>query len=243
MDKTNYKPVPERQVFANWRHVDLATQWRWPSFSPEEIACRGTGKLVVIASAMDKLQHLRTIVGKPLILNSAYRSPEHNKAVGGEPNSYHMAGREFQGEGVMAFDISVLNHDPYALQSAAVNAGMRGFGHYPGQNFLHVDNGPARKWNKGGWFPKAPTAEEKVPVRFEPEPEKPSVPKTILKPEVIGPVGAAIGASGAGAAVANPTNPIAWAIALAIAVAIGWFVVTQFNKARQSKVSVKGTGD
>lgn len=30
----------------HWRDV-LANAWRWPNFSPAEIACRGTAKLLI----------------------------------------------------------------------------------------------------------------------------------------------------------------------------------------------------
>ena len=65
--------------YRTWRDVPERT-WRWPNFSPAEIACRGTGKLPVDETALDKLQALRDRLGKPLIVRSAYRSPEHNRA-------------------------------------------------------------------------------------------------------------------------------------------------------------------
>ncbi|SDZ58386.1 hypothetical protein SAMN05444004_12522 [Jannaschia faecimaris] len=40
--------------------------WRWTNFSPAEIACRGTGKLLINEPALDKLQTLRDRLGKPL---------------------------------------------------------------------------------------------------------------------------------------------------------------------------------
>ena len=75
--------------YSHWRDVPAAA-WRWPNFSPAEIACRGTGKLLVNEAALDALQALRTRLGKPLIIRSAYRSPEHNRAVGGAKASKHM---------------------------------------------------------------------------------------------------------------------------------------------------------
>jgi zinc D-Ala-D-Ala carboxypeptidase len=48
-----------------------ASDWRWPSFSPREIASKGEGELLVDDQAMDKLQALRDALGKPLILTSA----------------------------------------------------------------------------------------------------------------------------------------------------------------------------
>jgi hypothetical protein len=44
---------------------------RWPNFSSAEIACRGTGRLLLKEAALDKLQSLRDRLGKPLIVRSA----------------------------------------------------------------------------------------------------------------------------------------------------------------------------
>ena len=71
----------------------------WPNFSPAEIACRGTGKLLVNEPALDKLQALRDRLGKPLIVRSACRSPEHNRVVGGAKASKYLEG--------IAFDIVI----------------------------------------------------------------------------------------------------------------------------------------
>ena len=81
-----------------------AAAWRWPNFMPAEIACLGTGKLLVNEPALDALQALRVRLGKPFIIRSAYRSPEHNRAVGGAKASKHMEG--------IAFDVAMANHDP-----------------------------------------------------------------------------------------------------------------------------------
>ena len=90
-------------TYAHFRDVPESA-WRWHSFSPAEIACRGTGAIKINTEAMDKLQSLRDRLGKPLIVRSAYRSPSHNRAVGGAPASKHMLGT--------AFDIAMSNHDP-----------------------------------------------------------------------------------------------------------------------------------
>lgn len=142
--------------FPNWRDVPDEV-WRWPSFSPAEIACRGTGAIKINTEAMDMLQALRDRLGKPLIVRSAYRSPEHNRAVGGAAASKHMQGA--------AFDIAMSNHDPVAFESAAREVGFLGFGYYPRSGFMHVDLGPARSW--GEKFPSrtVPFSPEDPPVR------------------------------------------------------------------------------
>lgn len=112
--------------------------WRWPSFSPREIACKGTGKILINERALDKLQVLRDRLGKPLILTSAYRSPEHNRRVGGATRSKHMEG--------IAFDVRMENHDPHEFEAAARAVGFKGFGYYPRSGFMHIDTGPERSW-------------------------------------------------------------------------------------------------
>ena len=125
--------------YHHWRNLP-ATAWHWPNFSPAEIACRGTGKLLVNDEALDRLQELRVTLGKPLIVNSAYRSPEHNKTVGGAKASKHLEGT--------AFDISMANHDAAAFITAARKVGFKGIGTYPRSNFIHIDTGPARSWGE-----------------------------------------------------------------------------------------------
>jgi hypothetical protein len=134
-------------LYDHWRDVPAAA-WPWPNFSPAEIACRGTGKLLLNEAALDRLQALRAALAKPLIIRSAYRSPEHNRAVGGARASKHMEG--------IAFDVAMANHDPEAFEAAARAVGFQGFGFYPRSGFMHVDLGPARSW--GERFPKRATA-------------------------------------------------------------------------------------
>ncbi|KNX40146.1 Zinc D-Ala-D-Ala carboxypeptidase precursor [Roseovarius tolerans] len=135
------------RTFRHFRDVP-DTLWRWPNFSPAEIACRGTGQLKLHPEALDKLQALRDRLGKPLIVRSAYRSPEHNRAVGGAKASKHMDGT--------AFDIAMSNHDPVKFAEAARAVGFLGFGTYPRTGFMHIDLGPARSW--GERFPIRATA-------------------------------------------------------------------------------------
>ena len=138
--------------YVDWQDVPDKL-WRWPNFSPEEIACRGDGKIRINEPALDKLQALRDKLEVPLIVHSAYRSPDYNRRVGGAKQSMHLQGA--------AFDISMANHDPESFEAAARAVGFSGFGFYPRQNFMHVDIGRARQW--GDPFP--PRA-----IRFANEP-------------------------------------------------------------------------
>ena len=144
-------------TYSNYKAVPDAV-WKWPSFSPREMACKGTGKLIINTDAMDDLQSLRDMLGKPLIITSAYRSPEHNKRVGGAKRSKHLEG--------IAFDVRMDNHNPHTFEAAARAAGFTGFGYYPKSGFMHIDTGPARSWGKP-W----PESKTKWPVEPPRQPE------------------------------------------------------------------------
>ena len=145
-----------------FRHVRDVPEslWRWKNFSPAEIACRGTGQIKLHPEALDKLQALRERLGKPLIIRSAYRSPQHNRNVGGAPRSKHMDGT--------AFDVAMSNHDPVTFAEAARAVGFLGFGTYPRSGFMHIDLGPARSWGEPfpvratAFAPEAPPARETI---------------------------------------------------------------------------------
>ncbi|MDZ4138570.1 MAG: D-Ala-D-Ala carboxypeptidase family metallohydrolase [Erythrobacter sp.] len=143
-------------TYAHFRDVPESA-WRWPSFSPAEIASRDSGAIKINTEAMDRLQSLRNRLGKPLIVLSAYRSPAHNKAVGGAPRSKHMDGT--------AFDISMSNHDPVVFEAAARAVGFLGFGTYPRSGFMHIDLGPERRWGEPFPLRATPFVPEVAPTR------------------------------------------------------------------------------
>ena len=169
------------KTYRHWRDVP-ARAWRWKNFSPAEIACRGTGQLKLHPEAMDKLQALRDRLGKPLIIRSAYRSPEHNASLkGAATRSKHMEGT--------AFDIAMSNHEPVAFEAAAREVGFLGLGYYPRSGFMHIDLGPARSWG------------ERFPVRAVPfAPETPPAREVLAKSRTLRGTGAAglatVGAAG-----------------------------------------------
>jgi lysozyme len=138
-DTTPIKPKPEGKivdrtpnglpVYATAADYPWNTQ-RWPDFKPEEFDCKGTGRIALDPLTLDKLQQLRTTIGKPFYIVSGYRSPEHNRAVGGAPRSKHMEG--------IAFDIDTtrgINQE--RLKAEAERLGFNGIGTYG--NFIHID--------------------------------------------------------------------------------------------------------
>jgi hypothetical protein len=58
------------------------------------------------------LEEVRKVLGKPIMINSAYRGPEVNKHVGGSKNSQHMVG--------CAADIRVPGMSPDAVCKAII---------------------------------------------------------------------------------------------------------------------------
>lgn len=66
--------------------------------SPSSTAIDNLHRLVV-----QTLDPARQMLGMPIFVNSGYRSPQLNKAVGGAKNSYHLQGR--------AADITTGNRD------------------------------------------------------------------------------------------------------------------------------------
>ena len=81
---------------------------------------------------LTRIDQLRENYGKPIKINSSYRSPLYNTSVGGSLGSKHMAG--------IAIDISCNNStDRAKLVWAALDLGLTvGVG----KTFVHVDGRP-----------------------------------------------------------------------------------------------------
>ncbi len=103
-----------------------------PNFLLREFACKdGSHQVVLHRELLERLQALRDMLSRPVIINSGYRNREHNQAVGGSPDSYHLRG--------MAADIRVPGMSPAALATAARQVGFRGIIIY--STFVHLDLG------------------------------------------------------------------------------------------------------
>lgn len=119
-----------RKLFQHYSEFPM-DQWRWQNFQPVELACNGTGQLMVDFHSMDCLQALREMLDAPIYLNSAFRSEWWNAKVGGAKASQHLEAK--------AFDPSMQNHDPHQFEAAARECGFTAFGYYVDQNFMHID--------------------------------------------------------------------------------------------------------
>lgn len=96
---------------------------------------------IVIVSKMllSVLDKLRDKIGEPIYINSGYRTPEHNKAVGGSTLSYHMYG--------MAADIRAKTKTPAELYEL-LDKMLKGWGGLEEhETFIHVDV-REKEWRK-----------------------------------------------------------------------------------------------
>jgi zinc D-Ala-D-Ala carboxypeptidase len=113
-----------------YKDFSTAATYDWslasPYFTPIELRCKGDGSLLVHWPSLVLMNKLRQLWGKPIQINSYYRSPEHNKKIGGSPNSQHLLGR--------AFDCRVT--DPKFVEMAS-KLGFNGIGLY--DTFTHID--------------------------------------------------------------------------------------------------------
>ena len=108
----------------------------YPNFRLEEFRCKHTGECVMHPVFMQRLQHLRTRYGKPMVVTSGYRSKRHPieaaKATPGE----HTHGR--------AADIAVSGADALLLLRLALEFGFNRIGvNQKGTGrFLHLGDSP-----------------------------------------------------------------------------------------------------
>lgn len=103
-------------------------------FSTEEFADKSTGECKINPKLIEALEALRNLAGKPIHINSGYRTPSTNAAVGGVRNSQHELGNaaDIEIEGLDTFKLCILADQIPAFQNG-------GIGIYPGHNFVHVD--------------------------------------------------------------------------------------------------------
>lgn len=101
------------------------------NFKIKEFKCKDGSDEILLDSSfiLAKLQKIRTHFGKPMHINSAYRTVSYNKSVGGAKNSYHTKG--------MAFDIVISGVDLDEICKFAQSIGVLGIIRY--NTFVHLD--------------------------------------------------------------------------------------------------------
>lgn len=111
------------------------------NFKVKEFACKdGSDPVFISPELVEVLQKIRNHFGKPVNINSAYRTPAHNKKEGGASYSQHLYGT--------AVDIRVTGVTPkqVAQYAETLLSGRGGIGIY--NNFTHVDVRETKsRWN------------------------------------------------------------------------------------------------
>lgn len=85
-------------------------------------------------------ERVRAIYNKPVTIGSAYRTPAHNRKVGGAQNSQHVQGRALDLYPPTGVTIAAFQHSVRKLADQMVREGndlIGGIGYYP--TFVHVD--------------------------------------------------------------------------------------------------------
>lgn len=102
-------------------------------FSNSEMACKcGCRANECVPELLAALEAFRAAVGAPVIVNSGYRCPAHNAAVGGAKASQHVLGR--------AADVRVKGRTPAELEAVArAIPAIRGIGRDDHKGFVHLD--------------------------------------------------------------------------------------------------------
>lgn len=117
------------------------TKYLAKNFKVKEFACQdGTDPVFVSQELVEVLQKIRTHFGKPVVINSGYRTVSHNKKVGGATYSQHQYG--------MAADIQVSGVSPkdVAAYAETLLPNTGGIGIY--STFTHVDVRSVKsRWN------------------------------------------------------------------------------------------------
>ena len=104
------------------------------NFTVKEFACKDGSDAVLTAPRLVMvLQSIRSHFAAPVVIHSAYRTPQYNAKVGGAAHSQHCYGT--------AADISVKGQTPAAVAAYAreLMPDWGGVGVYAGQGFTHID--------------------------------------------------------------------------------------------------------
>jgi len=120
--------------------------WRWPSFTPKEMACKHCNTVKVDETFMDELQNLRDQFGAGLIVTSGYRCPDHNASVSSTGrNGPHTTGRavDLGVMGGVAMDVVRIALD---LDFTGLGVNQKGSGRFIHLDTLENADGCPRQW-------------------------------------------------------------------------------------------------
>lgn len=101
-------------------------------FTDKELSCKCGCGMIVEKSLMEKLNKARELAGVSFVITSGARCKDHNRKVGGTPNSAHVRG--------MAADIAYTSSKvKFAILKGLFAAGFNRIGDNPKKSFIHCD--------------------------------------------------------------------------------------------------------
>jgi uncharacterized protein YcbK (DUF882 family) len=135
---TPFNSQNENDALRFWASLNEPELYRVSrNFTLAEYRSKDHADLVLIHPALIlALQAIRDHTGRSVTINSGYRSPAWNTAIGGATNSLHVKG--------MAADIVIRGMTPLEVASLAHDMGLGGIKAY--QAFTHIDVGVKRTW-------------------------------------------------------------------------------------------------
>ena len=74
-------------------NINLTPNFTLSEFNSKDGSAMPVDVRTNIEHLAEQLQVIRDHIGQPLTVTSGYRSPAHNKAVGGAPKSFHVQGK------------------------------------------------------------------------------------------------------------------------------------------------------
>ena len=133
-----YSDLPTWSQLVSGSHPRIGIQGRWVDDS--RVGNLGWERLDGEVKVM--LMRLQERFGKKLIINSAWRSPAYNSAIGGADRSQHLNGKAMD---ITWAGFSHGNDDCERFIDMAIQVGFDGIGRY--DSFIHIDNrGWAATW-------------------------------------------------------------------------------------------------
>ena len=107
--------------------------FQYPNFQKAEFDCLHCGQNDMKPEFLEKLQLLRTMYGKPMVITSGYRCPQHPIEVAKSAPGPHATG--------LACDIGVQGAEAHHLLKLSLDEGFKGIGiqQKGSGRFLHLD--------------------------------------------------------------------------------------------------------
>jgi len=114
------------------------------NFKLSEFVCKeGKHEVLYDPLLIRLLQNIRDELGKPIIINSGYRSIEYNRKVGGSPKSQHLYGKavDVKVSGVSSKSIALITEMIADVMGIEIGIGIY-------DTFVHIDTrGYKARWN------------------------------------------------------------------------------------------------